>query len=1660
VRRIGRAEITLLLLAVLLLGSYFRFVGLDWGEGQHIHPDEEFLRQVTAAVRLPEHLDLYLNTANSPLNPYNQGHGFFVYGTLPLFLTRAVAEGLEHGCGEVSMGPLHPARVAAPLLLGVPAEACRPGSFTGSRMVGRALAALFDVATILFVFLTGRRLHGPEVGLLGSLLYALAVLPIQQSHFYTVDAFTTLFVAMTMYLTLRATQTGGWGAFTMAGLTTGLGMACKISVWPLGLLVGLGALLWWWREGRGEDGMSNPPPAQQVLEPADQVGDPAPVPQTLQPTGKTDDPASSPPSFLAVAGRVALAGGVALVAFRLAQPYAFMGPGLFGLQPNPLWLENMAEIRRLMSGAVDTYPGHQWTARPPILFPWINMVFWGLGLPLGLFAWLAWGAGGLKIVRWWRTARGEEVNVHLAALLLWAWASGYFLYQGTQWVKSNRYFLPVYPAFLLLAAWLMVRWVRRTRSGWRPRPVRAATVGAVAVVLLGTLCWALASTSIYTRSHTRVAASRWIFENVPSAATVQLDVAGGTRSVNVPLQPDIVSSDAGSRAAPFEVPEEGNLDSVNLNYVLDPNDDPQPEMVRVAVAADAAQEMVLAEAIAVIDPPPTGRGQAYEFSLEPARLLAGNTYYLVVEALDGSSVQLLTSVLATEHWDWAPPLRVDGRDPFGGMYRGLSGGELGLYFDDTLEKRENLLDGLDEADYIITASNRLYASIPRLPTRYPLTIAYYEALFSGELGFELAADFTSFMALGPLQFPDQEEPFPVRPARFQYRAAPIDVPMPPAAEAFSVYDHPRVLVFRKTSAYSRPRAEALLPASLLDDVIWVTPRQATRGAREAIFDLQTWQQQQAGGTWSQIFDRQSLPNRSDVLAATVWYLVAALLGVVAFPLLFTALPSLSDRGYGLARAVGLLLAGYATWLAASLRLLPNTRGTMVVVLVLLAALGGVLTWRRRRALRDFLRLRWPVLLTYEALFLVLFAAWCWVRSLNPDLWHPIVGGEKPMDFAYFNAIIKSTWFPPYDPWFAGGYINYYYFGFVLVGTLTKLTGIMPSIAYNLALALFYALTGGVAFSVAFNLLDRSDRPSWRPYAAGLLAVLFVLVLGNLGDLRLLVKGLRALGAETTFPSTIPGLPELVQLARGLVLVMRGASLPFRPEAPYWEPTRMIPADASGVGPITEFPAFSFLYGDLHAHLLALPYTLVSIALVLNWARGGHRWRLGGVPSLLLGGLVIGSLRAMNTWDYPTYLSLGLLGLALGVALEGGGGQIQTAWRDLWSLVWRALLLVGLTWLLFLPYTHNYVSAYTRLRAWQDQRTSLLVYVLLLAHFLFPLFTLLLVDLWRAFREPLPAANEDGAPTALTARLGLLAAVVGALFMSAAVALLGVPVAFIALPGVALAGGLALADRTPTARRFVYLALALALALTLGVELVVLEGDIGRMNTVFKFYFQAWSLLAIASGAALVWLDERLQQWPESLRQIWWTVMALLVAATALFPLLSIPAKTEDRLSDATGPTLDGMAYMQFSRVGDVRGEVDVAPDYQAIVWLQDNVFGSPVILEGLGEREYLWSNRYSIYTGLPTVVGWNWHQRQQRAAAGAGEVEQRRRDVNELYWTSDLARARDILEQYDVRYVIVGPYERLYYEPPGLAKFETMVTSAVLDVAYDQRGVTIYRVLQ
>jgi uncharacterized membrane protein len=274
----------------------------------------------------------------------------------------------------------------------------------------------------------------------------------------------------------------------------------------------------------------------------------------------------------------------------------------------------------------------------------------------------------------------------------------------------------------------------------------------------------------------------------------------------------------------------------------------------------------------------------------------------------------------------------------------------------------------------------------------------------------------------------------------------------------------------------------------------------------------------------------------------------------------------------------------------------------------------------------------------------------------------------------------------------------------------------------------------------------------------------------------------------------------------------------------------------------------------------------------------------------------------------------------------------------------------------------------------------------------------------------------------------------------------------------------------------------AFALTVFVEWFTLRGDIGRMNTVFKFYIQAWLILSVAAPVALMWLAERSADDRRSaaedgqpaarprsfLSRLPAVAFAVVVSAGLLaalmYPAFAIPAKIDDRYTQDAPRGLDGMAYMtravRSERLNDVERQFPLAYDYEAIRWMQDHVQGSPTIIEGTTRGDlYRWGNRFSIYTGLPAVIGWQWHQRQQRAALDDRIVYDRDQDVQDFYNTPDVGQALMLIRRYAARYIVLGDLERVYYDEAGFAKFDRMARDGYLRVAFRNPGTTIYEVV-
>jgi YYY domain-containing protein len=598
----------------------------------------------------------------------------------------------------------------------------------------------------------------------------------------------------------------------------------------------------------------------------------------------------------------------------------------------------------------------------------------------------------------------------------------------------------------------------------------------------------------------------------------------------------------------------------------------------------------------------------------------------------------------------------------------------------------------------------------------------------------------------------------------------------------------------------------------------------------------------------------------------LWWLAIEVIGLAGLPLTALVFANLPDRGWALAKPFSLLMLGWLIWFPLTIiSALPFNRVWIVLTLLLYLAGNIALVWRVARvrtALAALFTRQRGYLIFAEILFFVAFAGVVWERSFTPA----VVDTEKFMDVAFISSIWRAPHLPPPDPWLSGQSINYYYFGHYLIALLAKLLDTVPGTAFNLGVGLIFALTAVAVFGVAANLfvaVSPARRGFWRG-VVGLTSAVFVLILGNLNGAQVWWQNAQALARQ---------LPTLYS-SPWAWLLHRDVWTRYD----WWSPSRVIP------NTINEFPAFSFVLADLHAHVLALPFATVAIGLAFNLllARrpGIHALGNGRLSLLVLlaCGVMIGGLYAINGWDLPTYLGLALLALAIQQWLAH---ERRLSRQLLIDFLMVALLLCVLCFVAYLPFYHSFSSPGEGVGLVPSNARTPVGYEV--AIFGLPLFVLLSLAALRLVKHwPAPGAQIAVAAAVVLALGSLL--VPNAALWTLLWAMLVVAVCAYLAAGLL---GLRFGSTLPTdalyphedacqndrlrAGAWVWCLVGTAVALIAACELVYLRdvfagaenGALGvsfRMNTVFKLYYQAWLLLGVVAGPALWWLFAGAFRW--------------------------------------------------------------------------------------------------------------------------------------------------------------------------------------------------------
>ena len=664
---------------------------------------------------------------------------------------------------------------------------------------------------------------------------------------------------------------------------------------------------------------------------------------------------------------------------------------------------------------------------------------------------------------------------------------------------------------------------------------------------------------------------------------------------------------------------------------------------------------------------------------------------------------------------------------------------------------------------------------------------------------------------------------------------------------------------------------------------------------------------------------------SDAEAVLRWLLVLTVVNAAFAPAVWWLASGLGGAASALVRPLSLVfLTGIVWWPAATLHMPFNA---IALVVVLLLAGGSI--WIA--CFRWGTTIYWRSVIAFESVWLLLFGGYVFFRSYQPD----IANTEKPMEIALLSSIARSAEVPAPDPWFAGEAINYYYFGYQMIAAMVKLSGVPPAIAFNLALATLFASVGTIAAGIGYQVATRFSLSRSMSVLAGAASAFLILLAGNLETALRLV---RSPGETWQYGWWYDGVG--------------------------WEASRII-VDVGVHGlpsprqTINEFPAFSFILGDLHPHVLTYPLLLSVITVGIGFMFSGRRVGLGRVA---VAGALIGLLYVSNSWDAPVGL------LVIGIAIIATSGLKQ---RRSWLLVGvaagSALLMAAPFLLTFeapvgvssdelpaaleaLPVVGSLVSS-LGVVTWRPSSTGELLTVH--GHWVaaFAVFTVLTV---LTERQVLERQSGRLVPFALAGAIALVVAISWA----PAIVLIGLPLAVSVL--------IALESRSLPTRTTAIL-FAGGWFLVLVPEFVYIQDAFGdRMNTVFKLYFQAWALLALATAGTLA-AALRMDRVPLKAGSL--GVIGLIVLATAVYTPISArdwTADFEERRS------LDGSAYISRFAQGDAA----------LIEWLNDHAEEGSTLVEAPGcsyaSVQGVPTSRMSAFSGVPTLIGWEGHERQWR----------------------------------------------------------------------------------
>ncbi len=694
--------------------------------------------------------------------------------------------------------------------------------------------------------------------------------------------------------------------------------------------------------------------------------------------------------------------------------------------------------------------------------------------------------------------------------------------------------------------------------------------------------------------------------------------------------------------------------------------------------------------------------------------------------------------------------------------------------------------------------------------------------------------------------------------------------------------------------------------------------------------------------------------QGDVWTFWTWYLLALVLGAVAMPLTGRLFRRFQDRGWMFSKVTAIAVSGFLTWFLVAVKIIKFTTMTCIVVTLVCAAASLILYCREQKAGFECIPFaHLDLVYAEELLFFAAFLLWTYFAGFHPAAY----GTEKFMDYGFMEAMMRSKTLPATDLWYSQGKINYYYGGQYFAVFLTKLSGAKVELTYNL----MRTFVAGLAFAMPFSLVhqmvtDRfgKTRSRWKkalPSVTGILSGISVSIAGNMH--------------YVVYGQIIPFIQKL-----------KGEEV-----SSYWFPdaTRYI-----GFNPdvedktIHEFPCYSFVLGDLHAHVVDIMFVLLLLGLLYAWMKKVRTTELSGesmsrrkfwkkqllMPQLLATGALLGMFHWTNYWDFVIYFVV-TCGAALFMNIIGQKGKIRWA---LGVTAAQAAEILILATVIIMPFTLQFDTSNMVQGIALAQHHSLPHQLLVLWGLPGILTILFVVSL---LIEKLRGAEQKSLYHLLTS--------------------IRLPDLFAVLMGLC------------------------AIGLVLIPELVyvrdIYENGNARANTMFKLTYQAY----IMFGMTMIYAIFRLLV-------IGKNKILKVLAFIGLFLFVWTCGYFGNSVHSWFGEVWKPSQYKGLNATAFL--ETDFPEDVNGIRWLKENISDAPVVLEANGDS-YSEYERVSAMTGLPTIMGWYVHEWLWRG--NLSDLNAKIEEIQEIYTSTDETRVKELLEEYNVSYIFVGSCERNKY---------------------------------